>query len=436
MDKLMLLAPTVRERRDLPALAASAAVDLVFEPFDDDWFDRVIQDGAREAGPFDLPARIESATRRARELGVRGVTSAVGYPGMSATALIARELGLPGPNPLAVFTCEHKYYGRQAQARLVPEATPRFALAGRHASETPGPPGANAELDGIAFPAFVKPVKSCMSMHAHAVHDRRELGLRLANGSVPRAFVEPFNALLRQHTGWGVDAGDLMVEELLSGAQVSVEGYVQGCRARVLGIVDAVMHPGTDSFLRFVYPSALPAHAQAAIADVAVRLMEGLDYGDALFNIEMRWDPDTGRVGVIEVNPKIASQFPDLFEKVDGFSTYTTLMEVALGRPPSLRQGGGRWKLAASCVLRVFEDHVVHRVPGPADMAAVQACFPDARVQVFARPGRRLSQDFQDPHSFRYALVNLGADSEADLLERLEQCVRLLPFEMQPCGSS
>jgi biotin carboxylase len=275
-----------------------------------------------------------------------------------------------------------------------------------------------------------------MSMHAYPVRDRRELGVRLANGSVPHAFVEPFNALLRPRTGWSVDAGDLLVEELLPGAQVSVEGYVQHGRAHVLGIVDAVMHPGTHSFKRFVYPSALPAATQAAITDVAVRLMEGLDYGDALFNIEMRWDPATGRVGIIEVNPKIASQFPDLFEKVDGCSTYTTLMEVALGRSPSFRHGGGRWKLAASCALRVFEDHFVHRVPGPADVAAVLARFPDARVQVIARPGRRLSQDFQDPFSFRYGLVNLGADSEADLLERLEQCVRLLPFEMQPCASS
>lgn len=428
MDKLLLLAPTVRERRDLPALAAAAGVELLFDPFDDDYFDRVIQEGPEAAGAFDLLARIDDTAERARALGVRGVTSAVGYPGMSATALIARRLGLPGPDPIAVLTCEHKFYSREAQARLVPEATPRFALA--REGECP------AAAHGLTYPVFLKPVKSCMSMHVHPVDDAEALQHRLRSGGVPRAFVEPFNALLGAHTDWPLDASGLLVEESLPGPQVSLEGFMQGGRAQVLGILDAVMYPGTHSFQRFVYPSALPEHARQAMRDVAVRVMEGLGYGDAMFNIEMRWDPDSERVGIVEINPKIASQFPDLFEKVDGSSTYTTMMELALGRPASFRHGRGRWSLAASCALRVFEDHHVHRVPGPEDVAAVHARFPDARVQIIARPGRRLSEDFQDPASFRYALINLGADSEDDLLHRLEQCRRLLPFEMTPCGSS
>lgn len=428
MDKLLLLAPTARERRDLPALAAAAGVELLFDPFDGDYFDRVIQEGAAAAGAFDLVSRIGDTAARARALGVGGVTSAVGYPGMSASALITHRLGLPGPDPRAVLTCEHKYYSREVQARLVPEATPRYALV--REGESP------SETHGLAFPLFLKPVKSCMSMHAYQVDDREALRNRLRDAAIPHAFVAPFNALLRAHTDWAVDAGGMIVEELLRGPQVSLEGFVQAGRARVLGILDAVMFPGTHSFQRFVYPSSLPAVAQEGMRDVAVRLMEGLGYGDALFNIEMRWDPASGRVGIIEINPKIASQFPDLFEKVDGYSTYTTLMEVALGRAASLRRGCGRWKLAASCVLRVFEDHMVHRVPGPADVAKVLARFPDARVQILARPGRRLSEDFQDTASFRYGLVNLGADSESDLLERLEQCRQLLPFEMTPCGSS
>jgi len=428
MDKLLLLAPTGRERRDLPALAAAAGVELLFDPFDGDYFDRVIQEGPAAAGTFDLLARIGETAEHARARGVDGVTSAVGYPGMSAVALITDRLGLPGPDPRAVLTCEHKFYSREAQARLVPDATPRYAMA--RAGDCP------ARTHGLDFPLFVKPVKSCMSMHAHEVHDAPTLQARLHDATVPDAFVAPFNALLRAHTDWPIDAGGLIVEELLRGPQVSLEGFVQDGRAHVLGILDAVMFPGTHSFQRFVYPSSLPTPVQAVMRDVAKRLMEGLGYGDALFNIEMRWNPETGRVAIVEVNPKIASQFPDLFEKVDGCSTYTTLMEVALGRPVSFRPGGGRWKLAASCVLRVFEDHRVHRVPGPAEVANVLARFPDARVQIIARAGRRLSEDFQDTASFRYGLINLGADSEDDLFDRLEQCRRLLPFEMTPCGSS
>jgi biotin carboxylase len=427
MQRLLLLAPTERERRDLPALAAAAGVAPIFQAFDDDYFDRVIQEGPAAAGSFDLVERIERTAERARTLGVQGVSSAVGYPGMSAAALIARRLGLPGPDPQAVLTCEHKFYSREAQRRIVPEATPRYALA----------PARGAQREpGLPYPLFVKPVKSCMSMNASVARDPAQLRERLARGALPAAFVEPFNALLRRYTDWPLDASGLLLEELLPGRQVSLEGYMQAGRARVLGIVDAWMYPGTDSFRRFCYPSTLPARVQDAMRDIAVRLIEGLGYGDAMFNIELRWDADSDRIGIVEVNPKIASQFPDLFEKVDGCSTYLTMMELALGRPVSFRHRRGRHRIAASCALRTFRDHLVERVPGAQDVAAVRARFPDARVQIVARPGRRLSQDFQDPASFRYALINLGADSEQELDAMLAQCERLLPFAMHPCASS
>jgi biotin carboxylase len=428
MRKLLVLAPTSRELRDLPALANRAGIELIFDPFDDDYFDRLIIEGAAPIVGFDLHERIERTAVRARDAGIDGVCSAVGYPGMSAAAVIAQRLGLPGPDPRAVLLCEHKYYCREAQRRIVPEATPRYTLidpARSNAVELPAP-----------FPLFLKPVKSCMSMHAYMVKDRAEVDSRTAQGTLPSAFVDPFNALLRHHTNWPLDASGWLLEETLRGRQVLVEGYMQAGRARVIGIIDAVMFPGTYSFSRFQYPSTLDQRVQDAIESIAVRFIEGIDYGDALFNIEMIWDPETDRIGIIEVNPKIASQFPDLFEKVDGTSTYTTMMAVALGLPVRFERRHGAHPLAASCVFRTFTDQQVLRVPAPKDIEAVYRRFPDARVQIIAQPGKRLSQNFQDVASFRYALVNLGARSEAELLDNLSTCQRLLPFEMIPCASS
>lgn len=428
MKRLLLLCPTERERRDLPALAARCDVELVFDSFDDDYFDRVIADGGRSLPAFDLLERIERTIERARAIGVDGVTSAVGYPGMSAVAAICAPLGLPGPNLRAVLTCEHKYYCRQAQAQHVPEALARYRFLHRNIRDD--------EAQHFTFPAFLKPVKSCMSMRAFAVTDMDQLNRLLESAMLPDGFVEPFNRLVRHHTDWPHDASGLLLEELLHGQQLSVEGYCRQGVARVLGIVDAQMYPGTYSFQRFQYPSALPRTVQRQVTMLARRFIEAIDYGDAMFNIEMMWDPRNGRLSIIEVNPKIASQFPDLFEKVDGCSTYTTLMELALGRPVSFAHGRGRHRTAASCVLRTFADQRVTRIPTADDIARVHARFPDARVQILARPGRRLSEDLQDPHSYRYALINLGAQSEHELLERLEICRGMLPFEMSPCASS
>lgn len=434
MKRLLLLCPTERERRDLPALAAPLGVELVFDAFDDDYFDRVIARAAADLPladePFDLLERIERTTERARAIGVDGVTSAVGYPGMSAVAAIGARLGLPGPNLHAVLACEHKYYCREAQARHVPEAVARFRLldAGARAVDT--------AAGAFGFPAFVKPVKSCMSMRALVVNDAQALARLGKNATLPAAFIEPFNALLRRETGWPHDASGLLLEELLTGQQISVEGYARDGTARVLGIIDALMYPGTYSFQRFRYPSTLPASVQSRVTALATRFIEAIDYGDAMFNIEIMWDPRSDRLTIIEVNPKIASQFPDLFEKVDGCSTYTTLMELALGLPVSFAHGRGRHRVAASCVLRTFSDQRVSRIPSPDDIARVHARFPDARVQILARPGARLAENLQDPHSYRYALINLGAQSDDELLEMFEACRALLPFEMSPCAFS
>ena len=50
------------------------------------------------------------------------------YPGSALAAVVAERLGLPGPTPEVALICQHKYLSRLAQAKLVPDAVPPFAL--------------------------------------------------------------------------------------------------------------------------------------------------------------------------------------------------------------------------------------------------------------------------------------------------------------------
>ena len=95
------------------------------------------------------------------------------------------------------------------------------------------------------------------------------------------------------------------------------------------------MFPGTLAFARFDYPSALPQSVQARMAEIATTVMEGLGFDNGLFNIEMMYDRETGRVAIIEINPRMASQFADLYEKVDGTNSYEVLLAVGQGRAPA-----------------------------------------------------------------------------------------------------
>ena len=48
------------------------------------------------------------------------------------------------------------------------------------------------------------------------------------------------------------------------------------------------------------------------MSDIAATLMPGLGFDNGLFNIEMMYDPSSGAISVIDINPRMASQFADL----------------------------------------------------------------------------------------------------------------------------
>ena len=432
MKRILVLCPTAREYRHLPPLAAARGVELVFDEFGGDYFDRFLGKHPETGiAPLDVIALIDETVARYAGAGLSGVTSGVGYPGMSAASVIAARLGLPGPRPEAVMCCEHKHWSRRAQHRWVPEAVPEFHAVDPHDAE-----GIADVASRVRFPVFLKPVKSCMSINAHRVDDPRRLR-ELASGAVlPAGFVKPFNDMLAAYTSHPEHASSVLVESLLEGRQVSLEGYAYRGEVHVMGILDAHMVPGTLSFTRFQYPSSLPEKVQQRMRDIAQRFMSGIGYDGAPFNIEMFYDERTDSVKIIEVNPKIASQFTELFTRVDGQSSYGVLLQLALGEQPTWTRGAGEFEVAASCVLRSFSDRRVLGVPGAEQIAAIAADYPDAHIEIHAVPGRNLSDQMQDSQTYRYALVNIGASSQDALEAKFARIASRLDFRFAPVDSA
>ncbi len=85
----------------------------------------------------------------------------------------------------------------------------------------------------------------------------------------------------------------------------------------------------------------LPEGVQTRMAEIAATLMQGLGFDNGIFNIEMMYDAEADRISIIEINPRMASQFADLYEKVDGTSSYSVLLDIAQGGRPASRAGRG-----------------------------------------------------------------------------------------------
>jgi len=397
----------------------------------------------RDPGLFDLERLVDEVVELGRRESVDGVVVTQDYPGALAASFAARRLGLPGPAPAAVVACQHKYLSRLLQRRLVPAATPPFARL------APLPPEAAAAdpLRGqppLPLPAFAKPVRANYSFGAGRVDTETELAAGRRLCALPEAYLRPLAQALERTAGepplagalgdlvpGGDDGtGDLLLERLLTGDQVTLEGIAAGGEVLPLAVVDSHFLPGTLSFASFRYPSRLPAAAQDAAWDVVRRLVRGIGFDGGLFNVEMIWDREAGRPWILEINPRMCSQWADLLGTVDGVNTYEHAVRVALGLPVEVRRGAGRHAVGASFPLRSREDLRAESVPTAAELRAAEARVGGIEAYVYAASGRRLSEleQVQDGYSWCYGRVNAAAADEAELEAKLARFLAEIPL--------
>jgi hypothetical protein len=125
----------------------------------------------------------------------------------------------------------------------------------------------------------------------------------------------------------------------------------------------------------------------------------------------------------------MASQIVNLYRRVDGYDPYEVLIDLALGNAPRVSVGEGAFGAAASFVFRRFDGREVTRVPGRAQIDAVQQRYPDARLMLYLKRGASLAREMKWLGSYRYAVLNLGGASAEDLHQRYDDIRREFSFE-------
>jgi hypothetical protein len=236
---------------------------------------------------------------------------------------------------------------------------------------------------------------------------------------------------MREWPEFEVPAEAMLVEGLLDGVQVNVDGWFERGAPSLFGVVDSVMHPGTTAFLRFEYPSRLPDDVQARLSQAAIDAMRAVGFDHGAFNVELFWRPSDGAIRVIEINPRFAAQFGDLYEKVDGANPYDVVVALATGETPKWRRRAGRYGAAASFVFREF-DGAVKIAPERAGIEWLKAKHPDAHLQTFIKHGHARWREMRWLGSYRYAIVNLGGADRGDLMRRHDEVCRNVSFDPRP----
>ena len=374
---------------------------------------------------FDVFKFVDKLAKKYRSENLAGIISSNEQFGALAGALLARKLGLPGPDPKALIAAQHKYIARRILQQEVPEANVAFHVfpyTFRSAEEIP-----------LKFPYYVKPVKAAYSVLARRVDSFAELQQHMTfhpwEQYIIKRLVRPFNDVVKKLTDFDVDAHWMIAEELIDGQQINVDGVVINGEIHILGIIDAVMYPGTDQFMRFEYPSRLPPDHDQRARETAKRIVRALGLDHGLFNVEMRVCNETGECRLIEVNPRMAAQFSDLYEKVDGINLHDVALKIATGETPDLASGRGKYKVASSFVFRKFDGTPLTNPPCHEKLGWLREFDPDAFLALFVKTGGGLKREMKWLGSHRYATLNMGGESEQHLLDKFHLVKQTLEFE-------
>jgi hypothetical protein len=172
----------------------------------------------------------------------------------------------------------------------------------------------------------------------------------------------------------------------------------------------------------------LPSPAQAAAYAIAERVMRTIGFDHGAFNVELFWQPATDTFQVIEINPRLAAQFGDLYEKVDGINPYSVLVDLCTGRTPHWTRGQGAYGAATSFVFREFNG-AIKITPDKAQIAWLNTAHPDARLHTFIKHGNSRWRETKWLGNYRYAIVNLGGADRADLDRRFADVCGNISFE-------
>lgn len=352
----------------------------------------------------DLPALLAAAEQLARRRRVVGVFS---YDELLvvAAARIADRLGLPGLTAAGADRCRDKHASRTALT-AAGLRQPRFALVDTAEAAT-------QVAGSVGYPVIVKPRGMAASIGVTRADSRAEL---LAAFAVARRL---------SHSGPPAYEGGVLVEELVVGPEVSIDGAVSrgGYRPFCVARKQVGFAPHFEETGHIV-EGADPLLTDPELLSVLAQAHRALGLRDGITHTEVRFSQD-GPV-IIEVNGRLGGDLiPYLGQLATGVDPGGIAADVAVGRAPRtepVRRDtiGVRFLYPPmDCRVRDVTVPAPGAVPGLVEAKPLVAPGAELRLPPRANLGR-------------YGYVICTADRPAACQARLDDAAKLADVRTEP----
>lgn len=384
-----------------------------------------------DSGLYRLNDMLELAEKQLREF--KGpIDAIVGYtdfPVSTMVPILCEKLNVPGPSLESVLKCEHKYWSRLEQKKAIPEHIPAF---------TEFDPFDDQALDQISleYPFWIKPIKSTASQLGFRINSRKDFNRATGIIREKIGLFKPFDYLLDliklPPEIVSVKSSHCVAEQIISGRQCTLEGYVHNKEVRTYGIIDSIREPNRTTFARYQYPSRLPQKVQEEMSRISERVMQQVGMDNSAFNLEFFWNEKKDKIWFLEINTRIPQSHSDLFVKVDGVSNHQVMLDVALNQDPWFPRRQGKFRVAGKFFIREYQDKLITGIPTKEDLEDLNNKIPGTMVDVQGKLGMKLSDiPEQDSYSYASAFIYLGADSQKELLDKFKKCREMIRFQYQ-----
>ena len=390
------------------------------------------QDMQQKGKQSDVKAILEKARNILNnfEGSIDGIIGYYDFPITLVSFLLSDEYNLPGPSFISGLQCEHKYWSRKEQKKVIPEQVPDFVAVN---------PGEDEKLEKINLkpPFWLKPVKAYSSSLGFKINNQKDLdeALQKINAEI-HVYGEPFNLLLDKadlpDDIAEVDGNYCIAEKMISGHQCTVSGYVFENKVYNYGVVDSINYDNDFSFFYYQYPSDLPQSVQQRLNSLTEKVMGHLKFNNSTFNIEYFYDQEADEIHLLEINPRMSQSHSDLYAKVSGNSNHKLLIELATGEQPEYNATAGKFAYAGKFHYCVFKDGIVKKAPDEDKINKIKEKHPELVLFPEAKEGDKLSQSHvHDSYSYRLATMFIGGNSREGLVKKYDEIVDQLGYELE-----
>ena len=285
--------------------------------------------------------------------------------------------------------------------------------------------------DRLEYPVFVKPIRAAFSVLAFKADHERDLEqlstLHAWDQWVMHRLISPFDHLCARYLPEAGPAHGMIIESCQVGLHYCLDGYYFRGEQRILGIVDAEMYGDTHAFMRFNYPSHISDAIRDQAAQIADRFLRAVDFRHGLFNMEFFYHPAQEELKVIEINPRMASQFSELYQRVSGINLHEICLALAHDLDPiHLTPEMVESQCASSFVFRSFDPMRQIEWPTPTQLNELKRRHPQSVLFTYRKDRRGITREFKWVSSYRYAVLYLGGSCPQDLNEKCLDASRLL----------